>query len=87
MRAIAPRLGDSVSEEITVAEEQEQYRPITMARVQHGDGSATMYGRYTFTPEERSRIAAGEDIYISFPEVTYPHNVSLRPEWAEPDPK
>lgn len=85
MRAIAPRLGD-MSRELTVAEDQHQFLPLTMARVRHDDGTHSMYARYTLTPQERARIAMGGDIYVAFPEVTYPHSVSLRPEWADPVP-
>lgn len=80
MRPIAPRL--NVGEEITVAEEQPQFKPLTMARVPIEGGGHYMVARWTLTPDERQRIAAGEDIYVRFPEHTYPHTVSLRPEWA-----
>lgn len=36
--------------------------------------------------EKRARVAAGEDIYIAFPTYTFPHTLSLRPEWAGPMP-
>lgn len=86
MRPIAPRLGDSQHiEELTVAEEQEQFCTLTMARVAHDGGGHSMFARWTFTPEERARIAAGADVYLSSPERAFPHNLSLRPEWAEPE--
>lgn len=84
MRPIAPRLPDDVAEEITVAEDQHEYMTITAARVRHTDGTHSMYCRWTLTPEERRRVAAGEDIYLAFPERVAPHSVSLRPEWATP---
>lgn len=82
MRPIAPRLGD-IAEEITVAEEQEEFKPLTMARVPVEGGGFYMFARWTLTPEERRRVAAGEDIYVRFPEHTFPHHLSLRPEFAE----
>lgn len=84
MRPVAPRLGESVSVEVTVAEEQDEFMTITMARVLHADGTHSMVGRWTLTPEERQRVAAGEDIYVTFPMHTFPHGISLRPEYAEP---
>ena len=86
MRPIARRLNHSAAVELTVAEEQGQYKPLTMARVTHPDGDIELIGRWTFTPEERKRIANGEDIYVRFPGYTYPHAITLRPDWAgDPD--
>jgi hypothetical protein len=42
-----------------------------------------VFARWTFTPEERVRIAAGEDIYLSFPNQMAPHSIELRPCWAD----
>lgn len=83
MRPIAPRLGDAF-DEIAVAEDQPEFKPVTMARVFTGNGSWDMVGRWTLTPEERQRIAAGDDIYITFPRHTFPHSLGLRPDWATP---
>lgn len=83
MRPIAPRLG--VGEELTVAEEQPEFSPMTVARVPITDGTVEVVGRWTLTPEERHRIATGEDIYISFPGVVYPHFIGLRPDYADPE--
>ena len=63
-RAVAPRTG---APEVTVAEEQEQYMPVTVAFHRFADeapGVRHLVTRWTFTPEERARIAAGEDVYV-----------------------
>jgi hypothetical protein len=82
MRPVAPRLRDDI-EELAVAEEQPEFKPLTMARVICDDRSTMMVARWTFTPEERRRICKGEDVYVSFPEHTFPHQLTLRPEWAD----
>lgn len=61
MRAIAPRTG---ALEITIAEEQEEYMPITAALYEFDNGARGLLTRWTFTPEERLAIANGEDVYI-----------------------
>lgn len=61
MRAIAPRTG---APEVTIAEEQEQYMPITVARYHYEDGTGVLLTRWTLTPAEREAIARGEDIYV-----------------------
>ncbi|MHB1065708.1 MAG: hypothetical protein ACYC1Z_14675 [Georgenia sp.] len=61
MRMIAPRTG---APEITVAEEQHEYLPITVALYDHPDGVRTILARFTFTPEERAAVAAGADVYF-----------------------
>lgn len=82
MRPIAPRLNHPAAEELTVAEEQHEFKTITMATVTHPGGERELFARWTFTPEERAAIAAGGDIYVRFPGYTYPHAVTLRPDWA-----
>lgn len=67
MRPVSPRTG---APEVMVAEEQEEYLPLSVAM--YADADATIYRvtRWTFSPEERAKIAAGEDVYIcqlSFP--------------------
>lgn len=61
-RAIAPRTG---APEVTVAEEQEEYLPITVACYQDAEGVRHLLARWTFTTEERARLAAGEDVYVA----------------------
>jgi hypothetical protein len=69
MRMIAPQLD---APQITVAEEQEEFKPITVALVRNGgygsqrpDGINTVITCWRPTPEERARLAAGEDVYIA----------------------
>ena len=62
MRAIAPRTG---APEVTVAEEQPEYLPITVAMYEDEHGAVYRVTRWTFSPEERERIARGEDVYVS----------------------
>lgn len=85
MRPIAPKFREDVDciKEIVIAEDQHEYKSLTGAVVTFGDGARQVYARWTFTPQERSRIAAGEDIYLSFPQCMAPHTVELRPEWAD----
>ena len=68
MRMVSPRTG---APEVTIAEDQLEYKPIVCAVYRYpeddGDfpGVRFLLSRFTFTPEERSRIAAGEDLYIA----------------------
>lgn len=83
MRPIAPKFPDSPQiEEVIIAEDQHEYQNLTGAIVTYDDGGVGVWARWTFTPEERKRIAAGEDVYLMFPNRMAPHLVSLRPEWA-----
>jgi hypothetical protein len=75
VRPIAPRIDGA--DEITIAEEQEEFMPITAAIVQFSD-SVQRVCRWTFTPEERARIAAGEDIYFGTPA-----SIQLTPHWLQ----
>lgn len=61
MRPIAPRTG---APEVTISEEQEEYMPVTVAVYRYDDGSRCFLTRWTLTPDERKRIAAGEDFYV-----------------------
>lgn len=85
MRPIAPKFRDDVDwiREACFAENQPQYLPVYAAIVTHEDGSKSVYTRWTFTDEERARIAAGEDIYFRSPGGLAPHNLMLRPDWAD----
>lgn len=64
MRFIAPRTG---AHEVTIAEDQEEYKPITVAFYSNSNypQATEMLVRCTLTKEERQQIADGEDIYIS----------------------
>jgi hypothetical protein len=61
MRPIAPRTG---APETTVAEDQPEYLPLTIAVYAYSDGTRGLLTRWTFTPDERAAIARGEDIYV-----------------------
>lgn len=64
MRMIAPRTG---ADEVTIAEDQLEYKPLVAAiyvNEQYGPDALTLLTRWTFTPEERAAIAAGEDVYL-----------------------
>lgn len=61
MRAVAPRTG---APEQTIAEEQEQYLPITVALYRYDDGTRVLLTRWTLTPAEREAIVRGEDVYV-----------------------
>jgi hypothetical protein len=58
---VAPRTG---APEQTFAEEQEEYMPVTVGMYQYSDGTRRLLTRWQPTPEERTAILAGEDIYV-----------------------
>lgn len=60
MRMIAPRTGH---EEFTVAEDQLQYSPLVVNRIQYTDGLVIL-ARFQPSEEERKRIAAGDDVFV-----------------------
>ncbi len=79
MRAIAPRTG---APEATIAEEQPEYMPITVALYQYADGSCGILTRWQPSAAERSAIAAGEDIFVHqlhFREAMTPLSVRIGP--------
>ena len=61
MRTIAPRTG---APEQTIAEDQEEYMPVTVCLYQT-EGKAVLLMRWTFTDEERNQICDGEDLYLA----------------------
>lgn len=71
MRSVAPRLPGV--EEVTFAEDQPEYVPITVGVIppeadrpeRQSLGGRMLVTRWRFTPAERARLAAGEDLYIS----------------------
>lgn len=88
MRMIAPRTG---APEITVAENQLEYRPIVVA-VYNEKPTRQLLTRWTFTPEEREAIARGEDVYfalLTFGQPMQPISASVGPAgWlVEPLPE
>jgi hypothetical protein len=79
MRMVRPRLD---APQVTVAEDQPEFKPITVAIVRHPlyPGVETEHGPLNtvvmaFRPndDDKARIAAGEDVYVSL--LTY-----LRPQ-------
>lgn len=47
---------------VVFAKDQPQYRPLPAARLHGPEGR--LVTRWTFTPEERARVAAGEDLFL-----------------------
>lgn len=69
MRMIRPQV---VAPQVTIAEEQEEFLPITAALVRnptyaapHLSGCNTVLLAFRPSDEERARLAAGDDLYIS----------------------
>lgn len=69
MRMIRPKLA---TRQVTIAEDQGEFRPVTGALVTHPGYPTHPLGGFNsvvlaFRPsdEERARIAAGEDLYVS----------------------
>ena len=81
MRPIAPRTGHP---EHTIAEEQEEYLPITVAvaALESSNGHALIL-RYTLTPEERQAVASGTDLYFC---QLYPNGGPMTPVQARVGP-
>lgn len=82
MRMVAPRTG---AHEITLAEDQREYRPLVAAVYRRPDmGNAIqLLTRWTFTAEERAAIAAGEDLYLgilTFGQPLQPLSPQVGPE-------
>lgn len=82
---VAPRTG---AEEITIAEDQAEYLPLTAAVYQTPDGVRILLTRWRFSEEDRARVAAGEDLYLSvmtFGQPLQPLMVQVGPEgWEVP---
>lgn len=70
MRMIAPEVEQGVAarpcHHVRIAEEQAEFKTVSAAIVWH-DGHQTLATLLAFRPseDERARIAAGEDVYIS----------------------
>jgi hypothetical protein len=86
MRMVAPRTG---APEVTIAEDQEEYSPL-VAAVYCFEGQRTLLTRWRLSDEDRARIAAGEDLYLSVMTFNNPlQPVSLQvgaPEWSTEAP-
>jgi hypothetical protein len=84
MRAIAPRTG---AEELTFAEDQSEYLPVTIAVYpEYEPGARGLLWRFSFTPEEREAIAKGEDVYVmqlnfNTPMTPMSFHVGPHPSW------
>ncbi len=75
MRPVSPDI-EGVDEHV-IAEEQLEFMPISAAYVTFNDDPQVhRICRWTFTPEERAKIAVGEDIYFG----TLADNL-LMPHW------
>jgi hypothetical protein len=74
MRSVSPRIDGA--DEYTIAENQLEYMPVVACQVQFSDGKIARVLRYTFTHEERAKIAAGEDLYFGTPAT-----IQLVPHW------
>lgn len=83
MRAVAPRVG---CPEETLAEEQEQFLPLTVAFVEYEDGTRGTMTRWRLDDAERAQLAAGADLYLTlltFGSPMQPIQLSVgRPGWA-----
>lgn len=83
MRPVAPRVG---LPEVTLAEEQAEYAPVTVAVVTYEDGTQGLMTRWRPTEDERALIAAGADLYLTlltFGRPMQPIHLKVgRPEWA-----
>jgi hypothetical protein len=82
MRMVAPRTG---AVEISIAEEQLEYKPLVAAMYQNPayGGALTLLTRWRLTEEEKARVAAGEDLYLSvmtFGQPLQPLNLQVGPE-------
>jgi len=74
MRPVSPRIDGA--DEVMIAEEQAEYAPLAAAIVRYENGAVERVCRWTFTPEERAKIAAGEDVYFGTPA-----SLPLTPHW------
>lgn len=61
MKPVSPQTG---AKEITVAEDQEEYISYPAALYLTEPDRLTVLSRWTFTDEERLRVAAGEDLFL-----------------------
>jgi len=85
MRPVAPRVG---CPEVTMAEDQHEYMPVTVAVVTYEDGDQAVMTRWRLDDDERAKIAAGEDLYLTlltFGQPMQPITLEVGPPaWARP---
>ncbi len=74
MRPVSPRL-DGYNE-IMVAEEQHEFMPLAVTVLPHTDGTCSVVARWTFSADERRRIADGEDVFLGMPAMQ-----RITPHW------
>jgi hypothetical protein len=80
MHMVAPRTG---ADEITIAEDQLEYKPLVVAVYQTPQGVPVLLTRWRLTEEERQLVAAGEDLYLSvltFGQPLQPIGLQVGPE-------
>jgi hypothetical protein len=86
MHAVAPRTGAG---EITIAEDQLEYKPLVGALYENQQGHTIILTRWRFTAEDRRRIAEGEDLYLgimTFGAPLQPIDISVGPDrWVSAD--
>jgi hypothetical protein len=87
MRTISPNLKDV--EEIVVAEEQGEYKPLVAAVAYATDFESPLFVlRWRLTPEERQRLIDGEDLWtthLTFGHAFQPLTTDVgKPDWLPP---
>lgn len=85
MRPVAPRIEGL--DEVMAGEDQHEYKPLAAAFQEHADGTFSRVCRWTMSPEERDRIAGGEDIYFITPAILplTPHSLHVGYPYAPED--
>ena len=63
MKPISPVIPEYQQYEVVFAKEQPEYRPLPALRLD--DPSNPIVSRWTFTKEERARVAAGSDLLLT----------------------
>ena len=88
MRMVAPRTG---ADEITIAEDQLEYRPLVAAVYQTPEGVPVLLTRWRLTDAERARVLAGDDLYLSvmtFGKPLQPLGMQVGPDgWEVAEPR
>jgi hypothetical protein len=64
MRMISP---DTGAPETVIAEEQEEYAPLSVAHYADEQGRRYLLSRWRLNDADKARIAAGDDLYIMQP--------------------
>jgi hypothetical protein len=80
MRMISP---DTGAPETVIAEEQEEYAPLSVAHYADEQGRRYLLSRWRLNDADKARIAAGDDLYISlmtFGQPMQPVSVQVGPD-------